>query len=49
MFAEAGDGAGAFATGQYPNLFATSGHSQKEIDAKINAAMTSAPKACPTA
>jgi oligosaccharide reducing-end xylanase len=38
MFAEAGDGAGAFATGQYPNLFATSGHSQKEIDAKINAA-----------
>jgi oligosaccharide reducing-end xylanase len=38
MFAEAGDGLGAFATGHYPNLFAASGHSQKEIDAKINAA-----------
>ena len=36
--AEAGGGSGAFATGQYRNLFAASGHPQKEIDAKIHAA-----------
>lgn len=31
-------GAGEFATGQYRNLFAENGHSQSEVDAKINAA-----------
>lgn len=31
-------GSGAFATGQYRNLFAEAGHSQREIHAKINAA-----------
>jgi oligosaccharide reducing-end xylanase len=31
-------GAGEFATGRYRNLFAENGHSQKEMDAKINAA-----------
>jgi len=29
------DGAGAFATGQYRNLFAEAGHSEAEIDARI--------------
>jgi len=32
------DGKGAYATGHYRNLFAESGHSEKEIDAKIQAA-----------
>src|SRR5258708_3195428 len=32
------DGAGAYATGQYRNLFAEAGHSPKEISAKIDAA-----------
>ena len=32
------DGSGAFATGKYRNLFAEDGHSQKEIQAKIDAA-----------
>lgn len=32
------DGAGAFATGIYRNLFAEDGHSQREIHAKIDAA-----------
>jgi len=32
------DGAGAFATGRYRNLFAEAGHSPKEIQAKIDAA-----------
>jgi oligosaccharide reducing-end xylanase len=32
------DGNGAFATGNYRNLFAEAGHSQKEITEKINAA-----------
>jgi len=32
------NGAGAFATHHYRNLFAESGHSKKEISAKINAA-----------
>ncbi len=32
------DGAGAFATGNYRNLFAEDGHSAKEIQAKIDAA-----------
>ena len=32
------DGRGAFATGKYRNLFAEDGHSQKEIEAKIDAA-----------
>ena len=31
-------GAGEFATGQYRNLFVEDGHSQPEVDAKINAA-----------
>ena len=32
------DGSGAFATGHYRNLFREAGHSQAQIDAKINAA-----------
>ncbi len=32
------DGKGAYATGKYRNLFAEAGHSQAEIDAKIDAA-----------
>jgi oligosaccharide reducing-end xylanase len=32
------DGAGAYATGKYRNLFAEAGHSPKEIQAKIDAA-----------
>jgi oligosaccharide reducing-end xylanase len=32
------DGSGAYATGQYRNLFAEAGHSSKEISAKIDAA-----------
>jgi oligosaccharide reducing-end xylanase len=32
------DGKGAYATGKYRNLFAEDGHSQKEIQAKIDAA-----------
>jgi len=32
------DGSGAFATGHYRNLFVENGHSQKEIDGKIEAA-----------
>ncbi len=32
------DGSGAFATGQYRNLFAEAGHSRKETSRKINAA-----------
>jgi oligosaccharide reducing-end xylanase len=32
------DGAGAYATGQYRNLLAENGHSQREIEAKIDAA-----------
>lgn len=32
------DGKGAYATGKYPDLFKERGHSQKEIDAKINIA-----------
>lgn len=32
------NGSGAYATGHYPNLFKELGHSQKEINAKINAA-----------
>ena len=32
------DGAGAYATGKYRNLFEEDGHSQKEIQAKIDAA-----------
>src|SRR5258706_246653 len=32
------DGSGAYATGQYRNLFAEAGHSPKEISAKIDAA-----------
>jgi oligosaccharide reducing-end xylanase len=32
------EGAGAYATGKYRNLFAEDGHSQKEIQAKIEAA-----------
>lgn len=32
------DGSGAFATGHYRNLFAENGHSQKEIQNKINSA-----------
>ena len=32
------DGAGAYATGDYRNLFAEAGHSPKEIQAKIDAA-----------
>ena len=32
------DGKGAYKTGKYRNLFAEAGHSQAEIDAKINAA-----------
>ncbi len=32
------DGAGAYATGRYPNLFATDGHTEAEIHAKIDAA-----------
>ncbi len=35
---EAGKSAGAGVTGHYRNLFAENGHSQKEIDAKINGA-----------
>jgi oligosaccharide reducing-end xylanase len=31
-------GSGAFATGQYRNLFREAGHSQAQIDAKLNAA-----------
>lgn len=40
MHAQAGDGdgAGAYATGKYRNLFAEDGHSKKEIRAKIDAA-----------
>ncbi|MDP4246325.1 MAG: glycosyl hydrolase family 8, partial [Bacteroidota bacterium] len=33
-----GDGSGAYATGKYPNLFKESGHSNKEIRARIEAA-----------
>ena len=33
-----GDGAGAYATGHYRNLFAEAGHSQGEISAKVEAA-----------
>jgi oligosaccharide reducing-end xylanase len=33
-----GDGSGAYATGQYRNLFAEAGHSSKEISSKIDAA-----------
>jgi oligosaccharide reducing-end xylanase len=36
--AQPGDGSGAFATGKYRNLFAEDGHSQREIQAKIDAA-----------
>ncbi|MGH9615400.1 MAG: glycosyl hydrolase family 8 [Acidobacteriaceae bacterium] len=32
------NGSGAFATGRYPNPFREAGHSQAQIDAKINAA-----------
>jgi oligosaccharide reducing-end xylanase len=32
------DGSGAFASGHYRNLFLEAGHSQEQIDAKINAA-----------
>jgi oligosaccharide reducing-end xylanase len=32
------DGSGAYATGQYRNLFAEAGHSSKEISARIDAA-----------
>ena len=32
------DGAGAYATGQYRNLFVEDGHSPREIKAKIDAA-----------
>lgn len=32
------DGSGAYATGHYRNLFAKNGHSEKNIDAKIQAA-----------
>lgn len=34
----AADGSGAFATGHYRNLFAENGHSQKEIQEKVNSA-----------
>src|ERR1035441_478114 len=36
--AAADNGAGAFATGHYRNLFAEDGHSQKEIRAKVDSA-----------
>jgi oligosaccharide reducing-end xylanase len=36
--AQPGDGAGAYATGKYRNLFAEDGHSQREIRARIDAA-----------
>ncbi len=36
--AQDGDGAGAFASGKYRNLFADDGHSEREIKAKIDAA-----------
>src|ERR1039458_7748504 len=36
--AAADNGAGAFATGHYPNLFAEDGHSQIEIRAKVDSA-----------
>ena len=36
--AASNDGKGAYKTGKYRNLFAEAGHSQAEIDAKINAA-----------
>jgi len=36
--AQPGDGSGAFATGKYRNLFAESGHPQREIQAKVDAA-----------
>ena len=36
--APANDGSGAFATGKYRNLFAEDGHSQAEIQAKIDSA-----------
>ncbi|HMH16065.1 MAG TPA: glycosyl hydrolase family 8 [Edaphobacter sp.] len=36
--AASNDGKGAYETGKYRNLFAEAGHSQAEIDAKINAA-----------
>ena len=36
--AASNDGKGAYTTGKYRNLFAEAGHSQAEIDAKINAA-----------
>ncbi|HEX3436407.1 MAG TPA: glycosyl hydrolase family 8 [Pseudacidobacterium sp.] len=36
--AQTSDGKGAYATGHYRNLFAENGHSEKEIDAKINTA-----------
>lgn len=32
------DGSGAFSTGHYRNLFREAGHSQAQIDAKLNAA-----------
>ncbi len=38
LHAQPGNGAGAFATGKYPNLFAEDGHSPSEIQAKIDAA-----------
>ncbi len=36
--AKAEDGSGAFATGQYRNLFAEAGHPPQQVQAKINAA-----------
>ena len=36
--APANDGSGAFATGKYRNLFAEDGHSQAEVQAKIDSA-----------
>ncbi len=36
--AQVGDGSGAFASGKYRNLFAEDGHSQREIQAKVDAA-----------
>ena len=32
-----GNGSGAYATGQYRNLFAVDGHSERAIDSKIDA------------
>ena len=36
--AQPGDGSGAFATGKYRNLFAEDGHSEREIQAKVDVA-----------